>query len=207
MKRAAALTLMTSAAPISMAAAGVCASYAADLAVMTSVDQALRARWDFSAPPADAGSPAELPRIVQQTELVDRTNTTRLKALVRACGWPRRSVHGEQAVQNAWLLAQHADHDRRFQRLVLSLLETGVTAGEVPPENLAYLADRLAVADGKPQRWGTQLTQTGPCGFDFSPLDNRARVEERRKAIGLPPLEDYRQLVNDTAARPGCNDK
>jgi hypothetical protein len=207
MKRAAVLTLMTSAAQGSLATAGVCSNYAADLAVMVSADQALRARWDFSALPTGAVSPAELPRIVQQTALVDRANTTRLKALVRACGWPRRSVHGEQAVQDAWLLAQHADHDRRFQRLVLSLLEAGVKAGEVPPENLAYLADRLAVADGRPQRYGTQLNQTGPCGFEFSPLDNRARVEERRKAIGLPPLEDYRQLVNDTAASPGCKDK
>ncbi len=207
MKRAAALTLMTGAAQGSMAAAGVCSNYAADLAVMVSADQALRARWDFSALPAGAGSPAELPRIVQQTALVDRANTTRLKSLVRACGWPRRSIHGEQAVHNAWLLAQHADHDRRFQRRVLQLLEAGVIAGEVPPDNLAYLADRLAVAQGKPQRYGTQHTQTGPCGFDFSPLDDRARVEERRKAIGLPTLEDYRKLFDDIALPLGCKGK
>lgn len=207
MKRAAALTLITGAAQGSLAAAGVCAGYAADLAVMVSADQALRAQWDFSAPPASTGSRAEVPRIVQQTALVDRTNTTRLKSLVRACGWPKRSVHGEQAVHNAWMLAQHADHDQRFQRLVLPLLEAGVKAGEVPPDNLAYLTDRLAVAQGKPQRYGTQLTQTGPCKFDFLPLDSRDRVEERRKAIGLPTLEDYRKLFDDIALPPSCRDK
>jgi hypothetical protein len=204
MKFVAALTLMAVAAQSSQAAPAVCTGYAAELAVMVSVDQALRARWDFSALPAGAGSNAELPRIVQQTELVDRANTVRLKSLVRACGWPKRSVHGEQAVQNAWLLAQHADHDLPFQRFVRSLLEAGVKAGEVPPDNLAYLADRIATAEGKPQQYGTQLTQTGPCTFDFSPLDSRERVEERRKRIGLPALGDYRKLFEDMALPPGC---
>jgi hypothetical protein len=204
------MTLVVALTPLAgaaQAAPSVCAGFADELAVMVSADQALRARWDFSALPAGAGSNAELPRIVQQTALVDRTNTTRLKSLVRACGWPKRSVHGEQAVQNAWLLAQHADHDRRFQRMVLSLLEAGVKAGEVPPDNLAYLADRLAVAQGKPQPYGTQLTQTGPCTFDFSPLDSRERVEARRKGIGLPALDDYRKLVNETSLPPSCKGK
>jgi hypothetical protein len=204
------MTLVLALTPLAgtaQAAPSVCAGYAAELAVMVSADQALRARRDFSALPAGAGSNAELPRIVQQTALVDSANTTRLKSLVRACGWPKRSVHGEQAVQNAWLLAQHADHDRRFQRMVLSLLEAGVKAGEVPPENLAYLADRLAVAEGKPQPYGTQLTQTGPCTFDFSPLDSRERVEGRRKGIGLPALDDYRKLFEGMALTPECKVK
>lgn len=180
-----------------------CAAFASDLAVMAQIDQALRSRWDTG---ADAFG-SEPPQIVQQTQVIDRQNTESLKRMIKVCGWPKRSVYGAGAVNDAWLLAQHADHDRKFQRAVLVHLQRAVAAGEAPGGQLAYLADRVAVGEGKPQLYGTQLDSKGPCQMDFLPLDDRAKVEERRRAVGLPPLEEYRKLVQENLLPPGCSAK
>lgn len=177
-----------------------CSGYAAALRQMVVADQALRSRWDFS----ESAPSAEPPRIVQLTDLVDRQNTARLKSLLRRCGWPRRSVHGAAAVDDAWLLAQHADRDRPFQQVALARLRDRVAQGEAPADHLAYLTDRVALAEGRPQLYGTQLTLKAPCELDFLPLDDRAKVEARRKAIGWPSLDEYRQLVLSHAMPGQC---
>ena len=41
-----------------------------------------------------------------------------------------------------------------------------------------------------------------PCAFDFQPIDDRAKVEGRRKAMGMPPLGDYRKIVLETSTCP-----
>lgn len=179
-----------------------CANYGSELGTMVSVDQSLRGRWNLGDPSFQSGQP---PRIVEQTNLVDRQNTERLKQLVRACGWPKPSVHGKAAVNDAWLLAQHADHDRPFQAMVVKYLEKAVAAGEAPGGQLAYLSDRLSVASGKPQLYGTQLDLKPPCGVEFFALDDRDKVEQRRKALKLPPLEEYRNVVLRETLPPNCS--
>lgn len=177
-----------------------CDTVAQDLAVMVSADQALRSRWNF----AEISAAKHPPKIVQQTAIVDRQNTAKLKRIMADCGWPKRSIHSDKAVHDAWLIAQHADHDRPFQRQVLVAMEAAFRDGEAPGDLLAYLADRVATADGKPQPYGTQLRLEGPCEFVFYPLDERDKVEVRRKDVGLPPLEEYRRAVQRQALPTSC---
>lgn len=72
-------------------------------------------------------------------------------------GWPTHSLVGEQAATSAWLLAQHADHDLALQRRFLDLM-CAAPAGEVAPMHTAYLTDRVLIAEGKSQVYGTQMT-------------------------------------------------
>ncbi|MFI7610911.1 YciI family protein [Nonomuraea terrae] len=51
----------------------------------------------------------------------------------------------ERAAQAAWLLAQHADRDRDFQRRCLPLLRDAVARGQAAARQLAYLVDRVRV--------------------------------------------------------------
>ena len=44
-------------------------------------------------------------------QAVDLANTTRLREIVSADGWPGRSLVGTDGAHAAWLLAQHADPD------------------------------------------------------------------------------------------------
>lgn len=174
-----------------------CDNYPQELATRASADRALRSRLDFSR----MDDPAQQ-KLMQQMGIVDRANTARLKVLVERCGFPDQDRHGERAQGDAWLLVQHADHDVAFQKHVLSLLEkTAAQRGEPVRRSFAYLADRVAVTEQRPQLYGTQLMAPAerPCELDFNPMDDREKVEARRAALGLPPLDIYKEIVLENA--------
>ena len=55
-------------------------------------------------------------------------NTDRLRVIVAEHGWPGRALVGEQGAEDAWLLAQHADHQLDSQRLFLAALQEAADA-------------------------------------------------------------------------------
>lgn len=89
-------------------------------------------------------------------EVGDR-NTKRMKEIVREYGWPGKSMVGGDGAGAAWLLVQHADGDRAFQKDCLDLLKRSAEAGEASWRHVAYLTDRVLVGEGNKQRYGTQI--------------------------------------------------
>jgi hypothetical protein len=177
--------------------AGDCGNYASELAIMRVADQSLREHFNENREPSQ--------RHVDALALVDHTNTLRMKALLRQCGWPVTSKYGKDASADAWLLIQHADRDRPFQRKALLLLERAVNAGEARGGDLAYLSDRLAVSEGRPQPYGTQFVGTENCKMVLAPIDSREAVNARRRAIpGMPTLEEYERFANEHITPPEC---
>lgn len=130
---------------------------------------------------------------------VDRRNTARMKEIVGAIGWPTRSKVGEQAEHMAWLLVQHADLDPEFQKHCLALM-SAEPAFEVCPSHLAYLEDRIGVAEHRPQRFGTQFRSDGKGGLEPEPIEDPETLDERRSAAGLEPFAAYREGMRRVAA-------
>ncbi len=148
---------------------------AAELKAMGEADQAMRntagqdlAKWDGS---------------------LDRKHTTRLKQIIKRYGWPTISLVGVDGTQWAWLLAQHADHDVAFQKRALKLMRA-LPDAEVLKRNVAYLEDRVLVAEGKPQLYGTQFMGSG-ADLQPQPIADEAELDNRRKAVGLEPFAEY----------------
>ncbi|WP_446217985.1 DUF6624 domain-containing protein [Micromonospora sp. IBHARD004] len=121
----------------------------------------------------------------------DEARTARLKEIIDGHGWPTVDLVGKDGGDAAWTIAQHSDFDPAFQQKALEMLRDAVADGQASPGNLAYLEDRVAVAHGQPQVYGTQI-QCGPKGPAFAtPIKDEAGVEHRRAAAGLDPLADY----------------
>lgn len=195
------VSLLAAAVPAVPAyAAPECASYAQQLVVMEEAVETVRSRVDYLAPPEDAVAARHL----DQLALVERDNTERLGALLAACGWPRRSSEGPEAARRAWLVAQQGSENLPFQRQVVRQLELAVLDGEASAIHLATASDRLAVKERQPQRYGTQLHQVDDCTWDYYPLDDLARVEARRKRLGLPPLASYKRAINEMIIKENC---
>lgn len=132
---------------------------------------------------------------------VDCPNTAWLRKQLAEIDWFDIPRFGAEADNAAWLLAQHADRTPDFQREVLTRLQA------LPPEktsqkNLAYLWDRVAGADGRPQRFGTQ----GACQADGSWVPNEvedaAHLDERRAALGLEPIAEHAQVFRTVCPQP-----
>ena len=132
--------------------------------------------------------------VAEEWRRVDTGNTRWLADLVATRGWPGRTLAGPDGAEAAWLLAQHADLDPELQRTFLEALRGAVADGEASPANLAYLEDRVRVADERPQLYGTQFTVTDgdfvPC-----PIEDPQRLDERRAAAGLEPFAVYEAQI------------
>jgi hypothetical protein len=119
---------------------------------------------------------------------IDDENAAWLETVVDTVGWPGRSLVGEDGAHAAWLLAQHADRRPFLQQRFLKLLEQAVGAGEASATDLAHLIDRVLLASGRPQAYGTQLTaQDGR--LVACRLHDPETVNDRRASVGLETLE------------------
>jgi len=127
-------------------------------------------------------------------ETIDERNTKRLKEILQEIGWPTVSKVGFIASNNAWLLAQHADHDPEFQKECLVLMREA-SDKEVIKKNLAYLEDRIAVNEGRPQRYGTQFHNNDKGELVPQPIDNPAVVDQLRQEIGMETFAEYTAIM------------
>jgi endo-1,4-beta-xylanase len=119
----------------------------------------------------------------------DRKNRARLAEIVTKHGWPGRALVGKDGAHAAWLLLQHADHDRALQKRCLGLMKAA-PKDEVEPQDIAYLTDRVLVGEKKKQIYGTQLV--GEHGaFKPQPIEDEAKVDQRRAEVRLRPLAAY----------------
>ena len=121
-----------------------------------------------------------------------RARTERLAEILDEYGWPGFDLVGEDGSLAAWVIAQHADLDLDVQQRALELLREAAEQDQASRGDLAYLHDRVAVATGEPQMYGTQIR----CGEDqlpvsATPIADEASVDERRAGAGLPPFEEY----------------
>jgi hypothetical protein len=157
-------------------------------------DQDVRLQLIGEGPGAVKTSRAE--KLEARLEQVDRANTRRMKEVVAAYGWPGRSLVGLDGAQAAFLLVQHADREPEFQKACLPLVERAFGDGEVPGEALALLTDRVLVAEGKPQLYGSQTTIEDGV-MHVRPTAEAATLDERRARLGLPPIREYVKLLEE----------
>ena len=117
-----------------------------------------------------------------------------MKTVIERHGWPGKSMVGSDGAQAAFLLVQHADAEPAFQKRCLELLAKAVKQGEATGDQLAYLTDRVLVAEGKPQRYGTQFYTVGG-KLAPRPIEDEANVDARRKEVGLPTMAEYERQM------------
>jgi hypothetical protein len=134
------------------------------------------------------------PALVRRIADIDRKNTARLKEIIEKLGWPGKSKVGDEGAHAAWLLVQHADRDRAFQKRCLSLMERALKAQEASPTDFAYLTDRVLVGENKKQVYGTQF-RTVDGKLEPYPIEEEKNVDRRRKEVGLPSLAEYQKEI------------
>jgi len=131
---------------------------------------------------------------------IDSSNALWLRDAVARHGWPERDAIGNDGARAAFLLVQHADHDTAFQAAMLPELEAAFRRGQAEGQSVALLTDRLAVARGEPQVYGSQTNVTDG-RIVFTPIADSAGVDARRAQMGLPPLSDYRRVLDSVYGR------
>jgi hypothetical protein len=137
---------------------------------------------------------------------VHERHAARMGEILDAHGWPGRQLVGDAGARAAWLVVQHAIAHPDLQRRALRLLQAA-PAGDVLPREIAMLEDRIRSFEGRPQRYGTQFDWDDRGEIGPLPIDEPSSVDDRRRAVGLPPLaeaiEAHRaRTAADGEARP-----
>lgn len=126
-----------------------------------------------------------------------------LLPLVPEEGWFTPDQYGEQASSAAFLIIQHSNVDqwRRF----VPILEPLALAGKIDGQDYGLMYDRLAVNEGRPQRYGTQMTcKAGKVVIDWENIEDPANADARRADLGIPgTLVEYEALF---AHYPPCDE-
>ncbi|HTT68218.1 MAG TPA: DUF6624 domain-containing protein [Gemmatimonadales bacterium] len=150
-------------------------------------------RYGRSSPQGDS--------VFRALDASDAPRYAQIRAIIAARGWPGRRLVGDEAAHDAWLLVQHAPPE--FQKQVLPLLLAAVRKDDARAGDGALLEDRVLVAEGKPQLYGTQTRYSdrpGPPALDS--IANEPCVDVRRREVGLEPLAIYLQSLGVEYAGP-----
>lgn len=124
---------------------------------------------------------------------IDKNNTRELKKIIKKYGWLDIKLVGKKASMDAWLIAQHADHDIKFQKLCLKLMEEKLKEKKIEPQYYPYLKDRILVNSSKPQIFGTQFYRHKIKGLIPRPIKDRKNLDKRRKKFKLDPFKKYKK--------------
>jgi hypothetical protein len=152
-----------------------------ELKARVAADQAARKKW--------LADP-ENEELAGAVDTLDTANLLWLKKLISAQGFPKAAQVGKEGVHLAWVLLQHADRDPELQRGQLAVLTQRHAAGELPANDLARITDRVLLANGEPQKYGTQFDWFAG-EFKLPEPAALATIDASRAELGLMPLADY----------------
>jgi len=151
------------------------------LTAMHHVDLSILSEADRAAAAAEAN--ARIAAIGEET-------VGAVTALVPPEGWFSNKVYTQDAATGAFLVVQHADTD--LQRRFLPALKAMADRGEALKWQYAMMYDRIAVAEGRLQRYGTQMHCVEGRMVPEATEDPE-RLEERRAPMGFrwPDYQAY----------------
>lgn len=137
----------------------------------------------------------------KKMEALHICNAEALNAIINQIGYPTANKVGKEASDAGWLIIQHAISRPVFMKKCAQLLATAVNEKKADPVNLAYLLDRIAVFEDKPQLYGTQFDWDKHGELSPNAIDDVTKVNNRRNSIGLNSLEEQIQLMRKTAQK------
>ncbi len=125
--------------------------------------------------------------------LIHRQDTICLNKLIKILdthGWVGKSRVGNNANQAIWLIIQHSE--LKIQERYLPLLKESVEKDESEGWHLAFLEDRILMRNKKKQLYGTQAVWDKTLRKNkIYPIEDLKNVNQRRKKLGLEPIEKY----------------
>lgn len=89
-------------------------------------------------------------------EKIHKENARHLRHIIEQIGFPTISKVGQEASEAAWLIVQHSISDPELMKSSYQLMFEDKS--DINLKHLAFLFDRIQFFQGKPQKFGTQLS-------------------------------------------------
>lgn len=138
-----------------------------------------------------------------EMEAVHLENAALLEKVIADIGWPGRGKVGEDGAAAAFLILQHAISRPDLQRDGLARILDAIPEGQANALDAAYLSDRIATFEGRPQTFGTQFDWDADGQLSPHPVREPAGLDDRRASVGLPPMAETIAEIRARAAAEG----
>ena len=127
----------------------------------------------------------------------DSINLLKVTKILDNDGWLGADKIGEAGNKTLFLVIQHSNTQTQLK--YLPMLQNAVMQGNAKPNYLALLQDRVLLAQGEKQIYGSQLETDVKTGeYVLSPMIDPDNVDKRRAQVGLQPISEYLKLWNLT---------
>jgi len=127
----------------------------------------------------------------------DKKNTEALKKILQDNGWDITSNISKKGLNALFLIIQHSTHDTEFQEESLVYIQELYSKEKIPGQQLALLTDRVRIAQGKQQLYGTQADIVNS-EIIFKPIEDELNVDRRRYQLKMPPMELYKKILEES---------
>lgn len=127
---------------------------------------------------------------------IDKNNTLKLKLLLNNRPWFTDSEVGKEGVATAFLIIQHSPDYEFKEKMLPELKQSYLNGTGITGQDVALLTDRVLIKKGQEQLYGTQV-DISKGKVIFEPILNPDSVDERRDEMKLPPLSEYKKLLEE----------
>ena len=132
--------------------------------------------------------PQKADSLAREMRITDSLNQSKIIRILDTQGWVGKDKVGN-ATKAFFIVLQHASTD--IQKRYLSLARKAAKRKDISGVQLGMLEYRIAVSEGRKQKYGSQII-TDENGIQrIAPLKDPARVDRWRKSAGFSPLSDY----------------
>ncbi|NRB53582.1 MAG: hypothetical protein HRU41_38350 [Saprospiraceae bacterium] len=131
------------------------------------------------------------PNPYQAIDSMFTENKRLIFGILEKCGTPTRREVGEQGMMGLFYTIQHMAQPR-LRVLYYPVIKECVDKGDLKPHCLALMEDRMMRDFGKKQLFGSQLMKKDTSEvWTLYPVREPEKLNQRRAAIGLKPIEQY----------------
>ncbi len=142
-------------------------------------------------------SPEKMKELFErQNETIKRHIPTE-KTIIEKYGYPTIDKVGKETSHHFFTLVQHADADIDFQEKMLKVIKKETSKGNITGKEFAFLSDRVRLAQGKSQLYGSQVTYDDVGNSVPKNLYKSVKVDSRRQKYGLEPLNVYLKMMTE----------
>lgn len=151
-------------------------------------DQEDRKKWGQLE--KDGGPKRVIDSLKAIARIKDSTNLQFVEQLIQQHGWLSPQDVGFQGSLALFLVIQHADLNT--QKKYYPLILKAEKEGNVLSSSVAILEDRIAIREGRKQRYGSQGYYDSQRKKTLTyPLEDVKNLDSLRKARGLQPMSEY----------------
>ena len=150
-------------------------------------DQAIRYEF-LNAYNAQPRNQALVDSLTNEMQRIDSINQSEICDILDSRGFVGKDVVGD-ACAVYWLVIQHSPVE--LQKKYFPMFVEAMHRGEMAKSQVAMMDDRIAMFEGRPQKYGSQIVENEKGQRVIYNLLDPAKVDQWRSEMDLNPLSDY----------------